>query len=383
MKKTLAALALALALLTVPAAAAFSDVDEGLYYAAPIAWAVEKGITTGTTATTFSPDALCTQGQILTFLWRAAGSPETEASIAAVEVTMNPDFLKAVGWAFETGILTDTDFPHGTVPVPAGGVLFDPAAPCTRGTAMNFLWRYSGSPAASAPGSFTDVDPEAVYAQAVAWAVEWGITSGTSEATFSPKEVCTRGQIITFLYRCFTNEPSAPEEEPAPSPAPAQEEPQEEARPLRTLAGQGRAYSLGLDGSEFTQDGVYDAKVTVDVYSPQEAVFTIQVPFPLFQACVYTARFEDPEVPGAGYIIRYSRWDEAFADIIPWEGNHNDYRITDMSGAPLTTLFAITDQEDDRMGGTVSWRITLQGDPAFNFNRLDGYTLSCEVSRTP
>ena len=152
---------------------------------------------------------------------------------------------------------------------------------------------------------------------------------------------------------------------------------------MRTLTGQGKAYSLGLDGSEFTSDGVYEATVTVEVYSSLEAVFTIQVPFPLFQACVYTARFEDPEVPGAGYIIRYSRWDEAFADIIPWEGNHNDYRITDMSGAPLTTLFAITDQEDDRMGGTVSWRITLQGDPAFNFNRLDGYTLSCEVSRTP
>ena len=81
MKKTLASLALALALLTVPAAAAFTDVDEGLYYAAPIAWAVEQGITTGTTPTTFSPDTLCTQGQILTFLWRAAGSPQDRKSV--------------------------------------------------------------------------------------------------------------------------------------------------------------------------------------------------------------------------------------------------------------------------------------------------------------
>ena len=377
MKKTLASLALALALLTVPAAAAFTDVDEGLYYAVPIAWAVEQGITTGTTPTTFSPDTLCTQGQILTFLWRAAGSPQVEIE-ASESASLNPDFAKAIRWAVDQGIYS------GEAAIFPGSVLLAPTAPCTRGAAMYFLWRYAGSPAASAPGAFTDVAPEADYAQAVAWAVEQGITSGTSETTFSPNEPCTRGQIATFLYRCWNAPPAAiPAEEPPAAPAPSSEEEEKEVRPLRTLTGQGKAYSLGLDGSEFTSDGVYEATVTVEVYSSLEAVFTIQVPFPLFQACVYTARFEDPEVPGAGYIIRYSRWDEAFADIIPWEGKHNDYRLTDMSGTPLTTPFAITDTEDDRMGGTVSWRINLQGDPKFNFDRLDSLTLSCEVSCVP
>ncbi|WP_325229031.1 S-layer homology domain-containing protein, partial [Oscillibacter sp.] len=103
MKKTLAAFLLALTLLT-GGAAAFSDVDEGLYYAAPIAWAVERGITTGTSQDTFSPDALCTQGQILTFLWRAAGSPQAEIEVLET-ASLNADFAQAIGWATQRGIL--------------------------------------------------------------------------------------------------------------------------------------------------------------------------------------------------------------------------------------------------------------------------------------
>lgn len=376
-KKTLAALALTLALLTV-SAAAFSDVDAGLYYAAPIAWAVEKGITTGTTETTFSPDAVCTQGQILTFLWRAAGSPQMEVEPQEA-ASLNPDFAKAIAWAIEQGVLDSAGFSPESVP--AGTVLFDPSTPCTRGTAMSFLWRYAGSPSVSAPAAFTDVAPSAGYAQAVAWAVEKGVTSGTSETTFSPNEPCTRGQIATFLYRCLNDTPSAPEE-PEVQPPAGQTPKDENSRPLRTLIGLGNAYSLGLDGSEFTSDNVYEAEATVDIYSAVEAAFSVKIPFPLYQACTYTVRFENPEVPGSGYIFRYVRWDEAFADIIPWEGEHRDFSLTDMSGKPLSTPFSIVQSEDDRIGGEVTWRIQLLGDPSFNFKLLSDYTLSCEVGCT-
>jgi len=366
MTKKLAALALTLTLLTVPAAA-FSDVDEGLYYAAPIAWAVEMGITTGTTETTFSPDALCTQGQILTFLWRAAGSPHAETEAAAGE-DLNLDFQQAIAWALEKGILDDA--------------AFDPSVPCGRGDAMRFLWRYAGSPASSAPGAFTDVAPDADYAQAVAWAVETGITAGTTEATFSPNETCTRGQIATFLYRCLSE--SAPGEVCAPEdPAsPASPEPKEEVRPLRTYTAAGKAYSLGLDGSEFTSDGVYEAETTVDIYSPLEAVFTVKVPFPLYQACSYTVRFDDPEWPGEGYLFTCLRWDEAFADMISWEGEHCQYQFSDLTGRGQNPMFVTSQEEEDRMGGVLSWRIVLLGGSNFSFDLLDHYELSCEVSST-
>ena len=370
MKEKLAVLILALALLTVPVSA-FSDVDEGLYYAAPIAWAVERGITTGTTGTTFSPDAVCTQGQILTFLWRAAGSPEAEAQPGGgAEEPLNPDFQRAIAWASQAGILS-------------GGASFSPSAPCGRGTAMRFLWRYIGAPAPEDSCAFTDVAPQADYAQAVAWAVETGITSGTSETTFSPDEPCTRGQIATFLYRCLNEAGEQPElpEDPVPS-ASSVRETEEEGVPLRTYTGEGKAYSLGLDGSEFTSDDVYDAAVTVDVYSPYEAVFTVQVPFPLYQACSYSVRFEDPENPGKGYMFTYLRWDEAFADMIPWEGEHQSYHFSNMAGERQDAVLAVSEREDDRMGGTVSWRLTLMRSGAFDFDSLSRYQLGCEVSCT-
>ena len=134
MKKTLITLVLALTLLTV-GASAFSDVDEGLYSAAPIAWAVERGITTGTSGDSFSPDTLCTRGQIITFLWRAAGSPEprgTESPYSDVNPDMNADIYRAILWAGETGIIG---------PENPDADSFSPAAPCDRSEAMLFLWR--------------------------------------------------------------------------------------------------------------------------------------------------------------------------------------------------------------------------------------------------
>lgn len=370
MKKTLAAFLLALTLLT-GGAAAFSDVDQGLYYAAPIAWAVERGITTGTSEDTFSPDALCTQGQILTFLWRAAGSPQAEVEVLE-SASLNLDFARAIGWAIQRGILT------GGGAVLDGAILFDPSAPCTRGAAMNFLWRYAGSPAASAPGVFTDVAPGAEYAQAVAWAVEQGITSGTSETTFSPDEPCTRGQIATFLYRCLNE---AGEKTPLPEdPEPREAAPQETARPLRTYTGTGRAYSLGLDGSEFTSEGVYEAEASVEIYSPQEAVFTIRVPFPLYQACSYTFRFEHPERAGEGYLFTFRRWDEAFDDMIPWEGAQHSASFVDMSGQSggYTVNYELV--EEERIDGVLVQRLTFSKDSYFSFDMLEGCELSCEVN---
>lgn len=232
MKKTLTALILALALLT-GSAAAFSDVDEGLYYAVPIAWAVERGITTGTSDDTFSPDALCTRGQIITFLWRAAGTPDPQSMDSAygdVTPDMNQDIYKAILWAGEAGIIGPENLDDDR---------FIPSAPCGRSDAVLFLWRYSGSPQSGAPADFTDVFPEADYAQAVAWAVENGITSGTSESTFSPSEPCTRGQITTFLYRCVNE--AAPGEKTPEDPAPPAQKPAESARPTRTYTGAGTA----------------------------------------------------------------------------------------------------------------------------------------------
>lgn len=200
MKKTLAAFFLALALLT-GGAAAFSDVDEGLYYAAPIAWAVERGITTGTSEDTFSPDALCTQGQILTFLWRAAGSPEPKLTETQYMDVTDPGayYYKAVQWAAEL----DMEY-SGT---------FDPHKTCDRASAAYFIWKAFGSPKAAAKSSFTDMPEEPKTGgqwywpdllDAVDWAVGQGVTNGTGDGTtFSPDNPCTRGQIVTFLYRAY------------------------------------------------------------------------------------------------------------------------------------------------------------------------------------
>ncbi len=375
MKKTLTALLLALALLT-GGAAAFSDVDGGLYYAAPIAWAVERGITTGTSESTFSPDSLCTRGQIITFLWRAAGSPEPERTDSpygdVFPGALNQDIYKAILWACGAGI---------TVPENPGGASFSPGEACDRAQAVLFLWRWSGSPEAGAPAAFTDVSPDADYAPAVAWAVENGITSGTSEDTFSPGEPCTRGQIVTFLYRCV-NEAAPGEKVHIPEDlVPSSPEPEAEApRPLQTYTGTGEARSLGLDGSEFTTEGIYDAEVTVDVYSPYEAVFTIDIPFPLYQACTYLVRFDNPEKRDTSYLFIFQRWDEAFADMIPWEDDHNSLRFVDTSGRDGFLSVHQDWSGDDRIGGSLVRRVTFSPGSCFTFDMLNGYTPSCHVS---
>lgn len=162
-----------------PTTPSFTDVPAGEYYAAPVSWAVSKNITNGTSATAFSPDQTCTQVQILTFLYRAVRNGGTaDAS----------DMDKAINWARGKGMID-------------GG--FDSGKPCTRASAVKFIWQAMGSPRPSTTSSFRDVSATASYASAVSWAVGAGVTNGTSSTTFSPNDTCTRGQIVTFLHRAM------------------------------------------------------------------------------------------------------------------------------------------------------------------------------------
>jgi len=189
-------------------AAGFTDVKSSDYFAKPVEWAVGLGITNGTSTTTFSPDQTCTRAQILTFLWRAAGSPEPRGYTFSTyfDVADTDYFCKPAAWAAETGI-TDIE-----------GVFFEPNTPCTRAAAVEYIWHYAKSPSA-AEVSFSDVKAGTGTAKAVSWAVGYGVTNGTGGTTFSPNSTCTRAQIVTFLHRYFV-EPLATTPAPAPAPAP-------------------------------------------------------------------------------------------------------------------------------------------------------------------
>ena len=172
----------------------FTDVKEGAYYVDAVNWAVDKKVTSGKTETTFAPNDSCTRAQAVTFLWRAAGSPEPTASeMTFTNVKADSYYYKAVLWAVENKItsgMSDT--------------LFAPDATCSRSQIVTFLYRMQNSPESKAENPFTDVKADAYYANAVLWAVENGVTTGASATTFDPAGDCTRGQIVTFLYRCLS-----------------------------------------------------------------------------------------------------------------------------------------------------------------------------------
>lgn len=168
----------------------YGDVSKDSYYYDAVQWASNKGITNGVADSVFAPDWVCTRGQIVTFLWRASGSPAPKATeLPFTDVAADAYYAQAVLWAVENGITNGTS-----------ETTFSPDQTCTRAHAVAFLYRMSGSPAA-AGSTFSDVAADAYYRAAVAWAVEKGITNGTSGTTFSPDDTCTRGQIVTFLYR--------------------------------------------------------------------------------------------------------------------------------------------------------------------------------------
>ena len=170
----------------------FTDVADKAYYRDAVEWAVENGITKGSTATTFSPNATCTRAQAVTFLWRAAGSPEPETrAMPFTDVPVGSYYYDAVLWAMEQGITKGTS-----------DTTFSPDMTCSRAQIVAFLWRSEKSPAAGTANPFADVKSTAYYADAVLWAVENDITKGTTSTTFSPDADCTRAQIVTFLWRC-------------------------------------------------------------------------------------------------------------------------------------------------------------------------------------
>ena len=169
----------------------FTDVSADSPYADAILWAAKNGVTQGKTATTFGPSDPCTRGQIVTFLWRAAGSPAAKGTATVpADVAPGSYCYDAVAWALENGITKGTT-----------DTTFSPDAPCTRGQAVTFLFRAQGGSASGAATAFTDVAADSYCADAVAWAVESGVTKGTTATTFSPDAPCTRGQIVTFLFR--------------------------------------------------------------------------------------------------------------------------------------------------------------------------------------
>ena len=168
----------------------FVDVKTGDYFYDAVQWAVEKGITNGTSAETFSPEAPCTRAQIVTFLWRAAGSPVVNYAMDLSDVAGDAYYAEAVRWALSEGITTGTSADQ-----------FSPDATCTREQAVTFLYRAAGSPAVSGESAFEDVGADDYYARAVAWAAQNGVTNGISQALFGTGSDCTRAQIVTFLYR--------------------------------------------------------------------------------------------------------------------------------------------------------------------------------------
>ena len=170
----------------------FYDLSRDAYYYQPVLWAVENGITMGMTEDTFVPENSCTRAQVVTFLWRAAGEPvASERETPFTDISADAYYYQPVLWAVENGITTgmteDT---------------FGPDAPCTRAQVATFLWRAAGEPVpAGTETPFADISADAYYYNAVLWAVENKITTGTTETTFSPDATCTRAQIVTFLYR--------------------------------------------------------------------------------------------------------------------------------------------------------------------------------------
>lgn len=169
----------------------FVDVNSGTFYYDAVYWAVQKGITVGTDANHFSPEAPCTRAQIVTFLWRAAGSPVVDGTMNFSDVPADSCYADAIRWAVNAGITSGTS-----------STTFSPNDTCTRAQAVSFLCRaFNGK--ASGKASFSDVSADSYYADAVAWATENGVTGGIGGGLFGPDNDCTRAQIVTFLYRAY------------------------------------------------------------------------------------------------------------------------------------------------------------------------------------
>ena len=176
------------------AGSGFADVPAGSYYEEAVNWAAGSGIAAGVGGGLFDPEGLCTRAQAVSFLWRASGSPMPQGAVSMpfTDVAEGSYYYYAVAWAAEHGIAAGV-----------GGTLFDPDGLCSRGQIVTFLWRMMKSPAAEGGAAFADVAESDYYAGAVAWALREGVTTGTTPTTFSPADLCTRAQIVTFLWRAL------------------------------------------------------------------------------------------------------------------------------------------------------------------------------------
>lgn len=172
----------------VPNESGFVDVSAGAWYYEPVIWAVKNNITTGTSATTFTPDRKCTEAEIITFLWRANGCPKPTIANPYSDLSRDAYYYDAAIWAYEQGL--------------RGGRTFGGNNPCKRMTTVMYLWNLAGQPTAP-EHSFSDVPDVSALRAAISWAVQHGITTGTGNNTFSPEKECTRGEIVTFLYRTY------------------------------------------------------------------------------------------------------------------------------------------------------------------------------------
>ena len=171
----------------------FEDVKPLDYFYEPVLWSYYSGITNGTTGTQFSPQANCTRAHVVTFLWRAAGSPEpTVIENPFEDVPSNAYYYKAVLWAAQNSITTGVSETE-----------FAPDAVCSRAQIVTFLWRAQGSPALDSSATFSDVKEDQFYTQAVSWAIGQNITQGYEDKTFRPGKTCTRAEVVTFLYRTY------------------------------------------------------------------------------------------------------------------------------------------------------------------------------------
>lgn len=169
----------------------FKDVTTDKYYAESVEWAVDENITKGVTATAFRPDNTCSQAQILTFIWRSQGSPKVDTVAPIVEsknITPANYYYDAVNWGYANGMIDGS---------------FNPKSPCSRALSMQYLYQMAGSPSVTGDGTMQDVPESARYHDAVYWAVQQGITNGTTGTTFTPTSTCTRAQIVTFLWRAL------------------------------------------------------------------------------------------------------------------------------------------------------------------------------------
>ena len=170
----------------------FTDIHAEDYYYDAVLWAAQKGVTGGTSDTTFTPDGACTRAQAVTFLWRAAGSPEPQSTSSFTDVSAGSYYARAAAWTAENGIAAGMS-----------KTTFSPNTACTRAQIVTFLWRAQQSPAAGRTNPFADISADAYYADAVLWAVENGVAKGISSTAFAPDANCTRAQIVTFIYRCM------------------------------------------------------------------------------------------------------------------------------------------------------------------------------------